>query len=86
MAQWSDDRRLKRTCQVNKSYYILIQGLTEETHFQQKVQVYVIEMTNGLNSKKTLDILLFLLKGVIRNISRIYISFIKKNDDTIHCQ
>lgn len=79
MTQWSDDRWLKRTCQINKSYYILNQGLTEETYFQQKVQVYVIEMTNDKHSKKTLDIFLFLLKGDIRNNNRINISFIKKN-------
>lgn len=79
MTQWSDDRWLKWTCQINKSYYILIQGLTEETHFQRKVQIYVIEMTNGQNSEKTFDIHLILLKGDIRNISRINIFFIKKN-------
>lgn len=86
MTQWSDDRWLKWTCQINKSYYILIQGLTEETHFQRKVQIYVIEMTNGQNSEKTFDILLILLKGDIRNISRINIFFIKKKYETIHCQ
>lgn len=59
MTQLSDDRWLKGTCQINKSYYILIQALTEETHFQQKVYVYVTEMTNGQNSKKTLAIFLF---------------------------
>lgn len=63
MTQWSDDRWLKQICQINKSYYIVIQGLIEETYFQSKVQVYVIEMANvnGQNSKKTSDILNLLL-------------------------